>query len=352
MARFGVLFLVVVVGFAGVWLLILNGRRGAAPVAKGSGGRLVVVASVPALGLAANRLMGSAGECRVLLDAGADPTVFVPGEKALDQFKGAALLIVTGNELDAWAVEAAKKAGRGDIPVIRLSDVMVYGVPPPGSGGATTRPGGHLTGKERTVDALGRAFVKKPEPYVAEKTPVVSGKEVLWLDTVYAQLFVNELSARLQELLPREERNHVRDRARLLGNTLISLHGAYEYRFGRLKDKRLRVTDNTLAPMARRYGLSLELIPCVQTGEAGYTHGLPTTEGLAKLDKLDKRPIFTVAGPGLDLGVFRGCFNPLTVVVLNPMTDSTDVAEPDFEVLCKQMLDAVYGKQVEAVGVR
>ncbi len=350
MARFGILVVIVVVGLAGMWLLILTGRKGATPGSLSApGGRIVVVSSVPALGLAAERLLGSSGECRVLLETGADPAVFVPGEKALEKFKNAALLIVTGNELDGWAVEAAKRAGRGDIQVIRLSDVTVYGVPPPAiGGGPTTMPAGHLTGHERTADALGRPFVKPPDPYIAANTPTVSGKDFLWLDTVYAQLFVKELSVRLQSLVPANERQYINHRAMLLSNTLISLHGNYEYRFSRLKNNRLWTTDNVLAPMAKRYGLLIERISCTGTGEEGYTHGMPTEP----IDKTDKRPVFTVLGPEVDRGMFLAFFPPVNVVMLNPMTDSTDVAAPDFEVLCKRMLEEVYVKQVEAVGVK
>jgi ABC-type Zn uptake system ZnuABC Zn-binding protein ZnuA len=345
MARFWMILLIVVVGFAGVWGLLMLGRTGP----RGGGGgapRLVIVSSVPALELAAQRLLADGGEYRTLLPLGEDPVGFSPGEKTLEMFKGAQLLIVTGNELDAWAVDAARRAGRGDIPVIRVSDVTVYGVPP---GGATTGPATKpAAGTTRTEDALGRAFVKQPAPYTAANTPAVEGTELLWLDTLYAQLFINELSVRLQSLRDPTQHRHIRDRAMLLGNTLTSLHGAYDYRFGRLGDKNLCTTDNVLAPLAKRYGLTIQRIECAGTGETGYTHGLP----VGPVEQTDKRPVFAVLVPGVDPAAFKAAFGNRRVVLINPMTDSTDVAKPDFEVLCKRVLDEVYGKQVEAVGVR
>ncbi len=343
MARFWLILVIVAVGLAGVWGLIMLGRKG--PRGSTSGGpRVVVVSSVPALGLAAERLLGDDGEYRTLLKEGEDPVGYSPDAKAKELFKDARLLVVTGNEVDGWAVEAARKAGRGDISVIRMSDVMVYGVPPGGAGSsAATKP---APGETRTVDALGRAFVLLPDPYTAANTPAITGKELLWLDTLYAQLFINELSVRLKEQAPSQEK-YIRDRLRLLSNNLITLHGQYDYRFGRLKSKKICVTDRVLEPLAKRYGLTLEVIACADTGEAGYTHGLPS----GPVDQTDKRPVFSVLAPGVDAAAFKAAFGARQVVVINPMTDSTNVARPDFEVLCRHVLDEVYSRQVEAVGV-
>ena len=104
--------------------------------AAGARGRVEVVASTTQLADLARNVAGSRAEVRGLLHANADPHDYELRPSDLDGLAGAAVVLRSGGDLDAWLQEGIESAG-GDPDVVSLLDAVRA---EPGPGG---RPDPH-----------------------------------------------------------------------------------------------------------------------------------------------------------------------------------------------------------------
>lgn len=95
------------------------------------GGRIEVVASTTQLADLARNVAGDRAEVRGLLGANADPHDYELRPSDLDGLAGAAVILQSGGDLDAWLDEGIDSAG-GDADVVRLIDAVRV---EPGAGG-------------------------------------------------------------------------------------------------------------------------------------------------------------------------------------------------------------------------
>ncbi len=277
----------------------------------------VFVATIHPLADLTRQLVGDAARVTAMLSPGDSPHHFEPTARQMSRLSQARLIVCVGLGLDGWVTDAARAAGRGDLPVFKAGDALgLEGH----AGHCAHHDHGHHHHHGHHHDH------GQVDPHI-------------WLDPVLMKTVVQQLAAQLGELAP--------EHAATIDRNLVALVGELEQLDRHLTEqlqphrgRKIVTYHSAFNRFAERYGLEVAdtLMPIEAAGGDSMA---ALSESMDTIRAHDLKVIFTEPQFPDDAARMLQRETGVKVMMLDPLGDPASADRATYQQLMRYNLDVI-----------